>query len=230
MNVGEVERWLADQRAAGTKTRTSNHYAGTVKAFCNWMVADGRTSSSPLSRLRGVAVTDEESYGAFTVKQMQKLLNETRTGPVRDCQGEPSDVGMSGPDRRLLYRFAVETALRAGEIRTLTAGSFKLDGDPPTVELKARGCDFVDVSSGGNSPEQEIAVGPTIRAKKTPLNTKAMWMVTFHMYMSVLPSVGSAGTSINVFSKSMAEIATMAPMTFSFNPLKSIFPIQSGRS
>lgn len=26
--------------------------------------------------------------------------------------------------------------------------------------LQARGCDFVDVSSGGNSPEQEIAVGP----------------------------------------------------------------------
>ncbi len=140
VNVGKVERWLAEQRAAGTKTRTSNHYAGAVRAFCNWMVADGRASSSPLSRLGSVAVTDEESYGAFTVEQMQKLLEETRVGPTRASDGKPRPRrrGMSGPHRRLLYRFAVETALRADEIRTLTVASFKLDGDPPTVELKAR--------------------------------------------------------------------------------------------
>ena len=29
-----------------------------------------------------------------------------------------------------------------------------------TKELAARGCDFVDVSSGGNSPDQDIKVGP----------------------------------------------------------------------
>ncbi len=138
VNVGDVERWLAEQRAAGTKMRTSNHYAGAVKAFCNWMVADGRASTSPVSRLGGVAVTDEESYGAFTVEQMQKLLEETRVGPIRASQGKPGRRGMSGPQRRLLYRFAVETALRADEIRTLTVASFKLDGEPPTVELRAR--------------------------------------------------------------------------------------------
>ena len=31
----------------------------------------------------------------------------------------------------------------------------------------------------------------SIDANRTPLRTKAMWRVTFHMYMSILPWVGA---------------------------------------
>ncbi len=70
----------------------------------------------------------------------------------------------------------------------------------------------------------------SIRAKSTPLNTKAIWITTFHKNISVLASVGSSEISIKVFRRWMVEIATMAPMTFNLSPLKSTFPIQSGRS
>ncbi len=130
LNVSRVERWLAERRRTGTKMRTSNHYVTVIKGFCAWMVAVGRAASSPLGRLTGVTVTDEESYGAFTVNQVRTLLQVTFTGPRRG--------DMTGPERCLLYRFAVETALRANEVRTLTRSSFKLDDDPPAVRVRAR--------------------------------------------------------------------------------------------
>ena len=57
------------RREGGMRMRTNNHHAEATKAFCNWMVADGRSTLSPLSRLQGVTVTDEKTYGAFTVEQ-----------------------------------------------------------------------------------------------------------------------------------------------------------------
>ena len=45
--------------------------------------------------------------------------------------------GMTGPERGLLYQLAVESGLRAGELRSLTRSSFDLDGDPPTVTVAA---------------------------------------------------------------------------------------------
>ena len=44
---------------------------------------------------------------------------------------------MTGSERAFLYRLAVETGLRAGEIRSLTPRSFSLEGEPPTVTVGA---------------------------------------------------------------------------------------------
>lgn len=53
----------------------------------------------------------------------------TRNGPTR--------YKMTGPERALLYRMAVETGLRAGKIRSPTPQSFNLAGDPPTATVEA---------------------------------------------------------------------------------------------
>jgi 2,4-dienoyl-CoA reductase-like NADH-dependent reductase (Old Yellow Enzyme family) len=47
-----------------------------------------------------------------------------------------------------------------------------------TEALKARGCDYVDVSSGGNSPEQKIAVGPGYQTRFAAEIRRATGMVT----------------------------------------------------
>ena len=49
----------------------------------------------------------------------------------------PQRWGMSGPERAMLYRLAVETALRASELRHLTRQDFHLDGDEPSVTVVA---------------------------------------------------------------------------------------------
>jgi integrase len=51
---------------------------------------------------------------------------------------EGDDVlGMPGPERAMLYRLAVGTGFRAGELRSLTPESFDLDAEPPTVTVEA---------------------------------------------------------------------------------------------
>jgi len=44
---------------------------------------------------------------------------------------------MMAADRAMLYRLAVETGLRAGELRSLTRSSFQLEGKEPTVTIAA---------------------------------------------------------------------------------------------
>ena len=44
---------------------------------------------------------------------------------------------MTGPERVLLYRLAVETGLRASELRSLTQASFDLNSDQATVAVEA---------------------------------------------------------------------------------------------
>jgi integrase len=44
---------------------------------------------------------------------------------------------LTGEDRAILYLVALNTGLRANELASLTAGSFKLDGESPTVTVEA---------------------------------------------------------------------------------------------
>src|SRR5205085_863821 len=52
---------------------------------------------------------------------------------IRDAeQGKPYR-GLGGPDRAMLYTVAFYTGYRCGELASLSADSFDLDADPPTV-------------------------------------------------------------------------------------------------
>ena len=44
---------------------------------------------------------------------------------------------MTGPERVMLYRLAIETGLRAGELASLTRASFDLSLDRPVVRVEA---------------------------------------------------------------------------------------------
>jgi len=131
ITAGAVTEFL-DSLRLGSKTvspRTRNAYLTAVKGFCTWAVRVGRLASSPVSRIEPVRAPDEETRGAFTVEEMLRLLEAAAKAPVR--------FGMRGTERALLYRVAVETGYRAGELRSLTKESFDLDTDRPTVRLRA---------------------------------------------------------------------------------------------
>ena len=140
INAEKIEQWLADERQAGRlKMRTSNHYVTAVRAFCTWMVDQGRAASSPVSRLARVTVTDQQSFGVFTVEQVEQLVRhchqatdvwghqqrKPRSGTPRADMTRFS----TGPERAFIYRLAVETAMRANTIRGLTVGQVRLDRD-----------------------------------------------------------------------------------------------------
>jgi len=66
-------------------------------------------------------------------------------------------------------------------------------------ELKKRGCDFIDVSSGGNSPEQQIDVGPSYQTgfaseikRETGIATMAVGQITEAFQAEAIIRTGQA--------------------------------------
>ena len=129
-DVADVHRALGCMRA-GTSAQTFNFYLAAFKQFCRWMVRDGRASESPVAHLDGLNVRADRRHDrrALSVDELRWLLSTTH--------GEPARHGMAGPERAMLYRVAVETGLRRGELASLTRESFALDGPEPTVTVGA---------------------------------------------------------------------------------------------
>jgi integrase len=134
LDAGAVERWLAARRnnpKAHCGARTANKHLRRIKTWLAWCVTNGRADTNPVAHLAGVSEGADRRLvrRALTVAEVRRLLQTTATQPAR--------WGISGPDRALLYRFAVETGLRAGAIRSLTADDFDLKARPPTVTVSA---------------------------------------------------------------------------------------------
>lgn len=110
---------------------SSNHLLTAIKGFCRWMVRDGRTGDSPVAYLQTLnAATDvRHQRRALSRDEVRRLVRAARMGPTR--------YGMRGPERALVYRLAVETGLRLGELRSLTPASFDLDTVRPTMTVEA---------------------------------------------------------------------------------------------
>ncbi len=126
-----IHSWLAERRAEGVSVRTCNFYIVATKGFCRWMVREKRAPENPIAHLQGGnAKTDpRHDRRALSADELRRLLDAASTGPEH--------FGIDGADRAIVYRVAAETGLRANELRTLTAGAFDLDAEPPTVTVKA---------------------------------------------------------------------------------------------
>lgn len=123
-----LHRW----RESGTAAQTLNHYLVNAKSFGRWMVRERRASESPLDHLQGLNVraARKRLRRALTIDEARRLLEATAQGGAR--------YGMSGPERALVYRLAIETGLRSSELSSLTRGSFSFGVTPPTVTVEAR--------------------------------------------------------------------------------------------
>jgi len=120
ISASKVEQFLAGLRdnGNGVTVTTSNYYLQSVKQFCRWLVQDGRASESPLEHLKKKKAEKTHQRG-LEPDEVRRLLEITQTAPKR--------FGVAGTERAMLYRIAVESGLRANEIRSLTASSFDLD-------------------------------------------------------------------------------------------------------
>ncbi len=127
--IGDLHKDTADKR--GISIQTANFYLNACKQFGRWMVKDRRAHESAIGHLDGQNVKLDRRHDrrALSAEELCRLLEAAAAAPVR--------FGMTGTERACLYRLAVETGLRAGELRSLTAGSFHLDGDSPTVTIAA---------------------------------------------------------------------------------------------
>ena len=131
ISASRLELWLGELRdgGVGISARSYNSFLKVVKQFARWMVRDGRAVESPLTHLPCLNTeTDRRrERRSLEVDEARRLLEATAMAPER--------FGMAGGERSVLYRLAIESGLRAGEIRTLRVDSF--DFDRMTVCVRA---------------------------------------------------------------------------------------------
>ncbi|MBI3832502.1 MAG: tyrosine-type recombinase/integrase [Planctomycetes bacterium] len=164
VNRDEVKAYLSKLRKAGTiGAKTYNYYVRDLKAFCKWLVRSSRARENPLEHLESlgaktIAQDPSAKRRAFTTDEIRKLLEAT----IR----EPTRYGMSGLERSLVYRLAVETGLRASETASLTRVSFRLDDKRPAV--------FVAGSATKNAQSADL-----------PIRTKTAELLRGHLKLKL---------------------------------------------
>jgi integrase len=124
-------RGLLERRARGIGPEQSNHYLRSIKSFTRWLVRNKRLAADPLAGLSALNpdVDLRHERRALAAQEFLALVEATRPGKAFR--------GLAGADRVVLYCLAGNTGLRAGELASLSPGSFDLDADPPTVTVAA---------------------------------------------------------------------------------------------
>jgi integrase len=131
----------------GKSARTCNHALTAVKGFTRWLVDDGRLKEYPAG-LRALAPYPAKSdrrrvRRPLAPDELARLLEAAERSTVvyhrraSRSRWAPIVATIDGPTRALAYRVAMATGFRANEVFTLTPESFALDGDTPTITVRA---------------------------------------------------------------------------------------------
>ena len=126
----EVESYIKSERdrLGGISQQTSNFYIQAVKQFCRWMVTNKRATESPVEHLQKMTVTERRH-------ERRELTLDERTALLSTTAAAEPRYDMSGHERYLLYKLALETGLRPDkELRSLTVSSFNFDDLTVTVK------------------------------------------------------------------------------------------------
>ena len=112
--------------------RAVNARLTALKSFTRWLFRTERMRTDPMMQVA--------KLNTHTDRRLVRraLLDEEVTWLIRTTEQGPVIHGLAGPERAMLYRLAVETGLRAGELASLTPASLRLaDLDAATVKVTA---------------------------------------------------------------------------------------------
>lgn len=131
INGEKVEKVLAKMKVGGKAQETLNHYIRAVKQFTRWMVDTERDKKNPLTKLQCESSKADRRIDRreLSGQEITLLMLATRAGKMR--------AHLTGEQRAMLYAVALGTGLRANELHSLTARSFKLAAEPCRVVLGA---------------------------------------------------------------------------------------------
>ena len=133
LNKSRVEkgmRTIRDDDDLGN--RTFNHYVQGIDSFCRWLVANQRLAANPLAGLvrLNTQVDVRHKRRALSMAEVVQLVQSARNSGK-------AVQGYTGEQRARCYLLSFMTGLRRKEMASLTAGSFALDADLPTVTVEA---------------------------------------------------------------------------------------------
>ena len=165
VSANKVQGYLAGLRDEPycISAQTFNFYLQATKQFCRWMVQERRASENPLQHLKGLNVRTDRRHDrrALEPDEIRHLLASTQAAGTR--------FGMDGYERALLYRLAIETGLRADELRSLKVSSFDFGKLTVTVEAaysKHRRQDILPLRKDTAAELQQFLAGklPNVKA------------------------------------------------------------------
>jgi len=124
-----VKRFIAKDRGPdGYGERTYNTYLRAFRTFTRWL-DEIRGLPDRMKKAKLLKQTEyRKQRRALTLDEIDRLYAVTESAPER--------FGMTGHERALVYRLALDVGLRAGEIKSLQVLSF--DFDKKTVRIEAK--------------------------------------------------------------------------------------------
>jgi len=123
----KLESFAATLVEADSSPATIGHYLQAVKGFASWAHRTKRIPADPFWTIRKPNPESDRRL------QRRMILPEEWPHLIRATQD--ISFGMDGEARRLLYEFAIQTALRSNEIRSCTVG--RVDFSKPAVSVDA---------------------------------------------------------------------------------------------
>jgi len=134
--VGDISADKVNHYAAELlKKRAARSVAArltAIKGFTRWLAMEGKLPSDPLASVRKPsAKNDRRMVRRMLLSDEWQWLRPITLGDNAERQG------MRAGERVLLYALAIQTGLRASELRSLSRGSLFLDDPQPYVTCKA---------------------------------------------------------------------------------------------
>ncbi len=124
---------LQAKQAQGMSAQTRSFHVTGLQMFCGWLLDKQRLTVNPLRELvRGDPKLDRRhDRRELTVEELDRLFAATLASLT-------AFRGLTGRDRFHLYLVAAATGFRVGELGQLVPERFRLDQDPPIVQLPRR--------------------------------------------------------------------------------------------
>ena len=109
-------------------TRTVKRYVTALRAFVRWCVTHDLLQRNPIATLPIPSGKREVKRRFLLRDEWAWLRDAAANGPIRE--------GLRGPERALLYRTAIRTGYRVGELCSLRAGSLRKVGSEFALALE----------------------------------------------------------------------------------------------
>jgi integrase len=148
-----VEHFLNRLAEGGASARTRNTYLSSAKAFSRWCLRSRRTGEDALACLQAASGDPIRRRRSLTEEELARLLQATRERPLAEVmtlrtgkrRGQrvakvrpevKAKFERLGWERSLIYKTAILTGLRRGELATLEVRQLTLIGARPCVILE----------------------------------------------------------------------------------------------
>jgi integrase len=152
LNGDKLDTWLASLK---TSARTKNWYREHVLAFGSWLVRKKRLADNPFRNTTRASGEVKRHRRALALAELLVLLATARHRPLWEAQtirrgtgtGERSAkvkpetqarLEQYGLEKYMLYKTAILTGLRRGELRKLQVKHLHLDGPEPFLHLSGK--------------------------------------------------------------------------------------------